>query len=90
MSKKIEASDIELDCPHCSEINAVNFGNAITCAKCEKPLTGHRYRIKIFSLGVIPFLVGFAGYGYVDRNYLSESRYPLNVEYSMVNTSRPQ
>lgn len=34
---------------------------------------------------ILAFAVGVAGYSVVDRNVLDSNRYPLNVEYAMVN-----
>lgn len=85
MSKKKENSTvIELECPKCSEINKIDTNRKIPCQKCAKPITGRRY--KIGALGVIPFIVGVAGYNFVDREFLHEERYPLKYEYALVDT----
>ena len=77
-----ESTTIEIECQGCSEENSIDFQRSIPCKKCAKPITGKRY--KLAPLGLIPFLFGIASYDILDRTVFSEDRYPLQVEYSMV------
>ncbi|MCC5796304.1 MAG: hypothetical protein JJU48_03125 [Methylophaga sp.] len=80
--EKENATAIELECPSCAEVNTIDTQRTIHCKKCSKPITGHRY--KLAGLAIIPFVLGAAGYGFVDWKFLAEDRYPLRHEYSLV------
>ena len=58
---------------------------ALQSEKCQKPITGHKYGAKGALSAVLAFTVGFTGYGLVDRNLLDDKRYPMELEYALVN-----
>jgi ribosomal protein S27AE len=85
MTKETESSTLLIvNCPACSAGNELDQHHRIDCGKCEKPITGHTYAVKGVS-AMFAFDVGVAGYGLVDRNLLNTERYPMELEYAMVN-----
>lgn len=85
MTKETEISTtVTVSCPSCSEENKLDHGHRVDCEKCKKPITGHTYATKGVS-AIFAFAAGFAGWGLVDRNFLESERYPMDVEYAMVN-----
>lgn len=86
MTQEIERSTtITVNCPACSAVNELDQRSRIDCEKCEKPITGHKYGAKGALPAVLAFTVGFTGYGLVDRNFLETKRYPMELEYALVN-----
>ena len=86
MTKEIENSTtVSVNCPACSAVNKLDQHRNIKCEKCQKPITGHKYGAKGALSAVLAFTVGFTGYGLVDRNLLDDKRYPMELEYALVN-----
>ena len=86
MAKELEHSTtLSINCPSCSAVNELEQHGNIACEKCENPITGHKYGAKGALPAVLAFTVGFTGYGLIDRNFLDTKRYPLELEYAMVN-----
>lgn len=77
---------MKIECPFCAETN--DLDQEVSCSKCEKSLSkeGLTFAQKpLFSAlsGVIFTVAGFWGYDwYMDP---PEGRYPLEVEYALVN-----
>ena len=86
MTQEVENSTtVSVNCPACSAVNELNQHRKIECEKCQKPITGHKYGAKGALSAVLAFTVGFTGYGLVDRNFLDDKRYPMELEYALVN-----
>ena len=86
MTQEIENSTtVSVNCPACSAVNELDQHRKIECDECQKPITGHKYRAKKAVSASLAFAVGFAGYGLVDRKLLDEKRYPMELEYALVN-----
>lgn len=86
MTREIERSTtVSVNCPSCSAVNELDQRREIECEKCENPITGHKYGAKGALPAVLAFTVGFTGYGLVDHNFLDAKRYPMELEYAMVN-----
>ncbi|KEF32493.1 hypothetical protein D777_01127 [Marinobacter nitratireducens] len=86
MTKEIEHSTtVSVNCPACSAVNELDQHRNIECEKCQKPITGQKYGARGALPAVLAFTVGFTGYGLVDRNLLDSRRYPMELEYAMVN-----
>ena len=86
MTEEVEVPNtLELECLHCSKVNNLKPKHPMTCVDCKKPLSGQRYQVKIPYFSLLPFALGALGFGAVDWAFLAdENRYPLAVEYSMV------
>jgi hypothetical protein len=86
MNKDVNnATTVTVTCSSCSANNELDQQRQINCEKCEEPITGHKYGAKGALSAVLAFTVGFTGYGLVDRNFLETERYPMKIEYAMVN-----
>ncbi|KPP96783.1 hypothetical protein [Marinobacter sp. HL-58] len=86
MTEEIENSTaVSVNCPACAAVNELDQHRKIECKKCQKPITGHKYGARGALPAVLAFTVGFTGYGLVDRNFLDAKRYPMELEYAMVN-----
>lgn len=80
-----EMPQVIIKCPGCNTDNSVECGD-IACAKCKARLSGHSYERSsgiIFGTVVAAALV--TG-GYQAHALRSPERYPLEVEYALVNT----
>lgn len=86
MTEQTESSTkVTVSCPDCSANNELEQHRSIGCTKCDKPITGNRYGVKASVPSVLLFVAGFSSYSFVDRFFLDVSRYPLAIEYAMVN-----
>jgi phage FluMu protein Com len=78
---------MKIECPHCQELNQIEFAEYIKCSKCEKSLKGYNYRkfSKLVLSASSAIVIGAIG-GYKANGYMDDVRYPLEVEYSIVDT----
>lgn len=85
---------MQIECPSCSKDNEIAFGDDILCSECKKSFAGHSYKKfhKPLISASTALLIGVFGTYKADRILLEDQRYPLNVEYeiidSCVNSSR--
>ncbi|MEZ9330612.1 hypothetical protein AB4152_16455 [Vibrio breoganii] len=76
---------MKVECPHCQEDNAIEFAENISCTKCEKTFKGFKFsRRKLVSASSAMVLGVFGGYQV--NSSLEEERYPLAVEYAIMDT----
>ncbi len=76
---------MKIECPHCQTDNDIEFAENIACKKCENSFKGFRFsKRKWVSAGTALF-VGALG-GYKANNAFDEERYPLEVEYAIIDT----
>ncbi|MCJ2375561.1 hypothetical protein LNL84_01795 [Vibrio sp. ZSDZ34] len=76
---------MKIECPHCQEDNRIEFAENISCKKCEKNFKGFKFsKRKLVSAGSA-LVIGTVG-GYAVNNKFDEERYPLEVEYAIVDT----
>lgn len=85
---------MHIECPSCSTDNKIEFGENIICCECKKTFAGHSYKKfkkPLLSATTALFIGAFGTYK-ADQILFEEQRYPLNVEYeiidSCVNSSR--
>jgi|GEM_PF-1597122 hypothetical protein len=80
---------INIRCPHCFEDNAFNLSKDIKCKHCDKKLTNNKY-IKPIISGLATFstaaIIGIGSGIAVDEYFIDPNRYPVNVEYSIINS----
>jgi hypothetical protein len=76
---------MQIECPHCTTVNDLGLTNTVACEKCKEALTGHLYRKPLISASMA-LMIGIGGYYGVDKYVLEETRYPLAVEYSLVDS----
>lgn len=76
---------MKIECPHCQSDNDIEFAENIACKACEKNFKGFSFGKKRWISASTALLVGTFG-GYKVSNALDEERYPLDVEYAIVDT----
>lgn len=77
---------MHLECPSCSTDNKIEFGENIVCSECKKSFAGHSYqkfKKPILSATTALFIGAFGAYK-ADQILFEDQRYPLNVEYELV------
>lgn len=85
---------MHIECPSCSTENEIEYGEKIVCGECKESFSGHTY--KRFKKPIISattaLIIGSYGTYKIDKLLIEESRYPVNIEYelidSCVNSSR--
>ena len=77
-------NNLEIECPHCSKENKINLSTEIKCKHCEKPLIGQKYK-KPFMSAMTAIILGIGG-GYYFNEKLDDNRYPLSVEYVLIDS----
>ncbi|MCF4175175.1 hypothetical protein [Vibrio sp. McD22-P3] len=76
---------MKIECPHCQADNDIEFAEHIACKECEKPFKGFKFSKRKFVSASTALAVGLIG-GYKVNGTLEEDRYPLEVEYAIVDT----
>ncbi|MFY4842157.1 hypothetical protein ACOTWI_07490 [Aliarcobacter butzleri] len=77
-------NNLEIECSHCSKENKINLSTEIKCKHCKKPLIGQKYK-KPFMPAITAIILGIGG-GYYFNEKLDDNRYPLSVEYTLINS----
>lgn len=77
-----ETRQIKLRCPNCRKENAIYLSRDIACTHCGKSLGDKKY-IKPMVSGMTVAIIAFAG-GIKLDDYLEKNRYPVNVEYALI------
>lgn len=78
---------MNIECPHCSTSNSIEFAEHIICCKCSKSFKGQSFRkLKkpMISAGSA-MIIGLIG-GYKIDHLLDANRYPVGVEYAIVDS----
>ncbi|OOF13498.1 hypothetical protein BZG84_15670 [Salinivibrio sp. PR932] len=76
---------MNIECPHCNTDNEIELTENIQCNKCEKSFTDLKLsKRQLMSAGTALLLGAFGGYK-ADAAF-EEDRYPLAVEYAIVDT----
>lgn len=84
MFNKKKENELKIECPECFEENIVSLSSDIKCKKCEKSLTGQKYKSVLLSAGLV-FSLG-AGLGVTSDAYLNINRASVKTEYKMMKT----
>ncbi|MGF1727825.1 hypothetical protein [Photobacterium nomapromontoriensis] len=76
---------MKIECPHCQKDNDIEFAENISCSECNKNFKGYKFsKRKIVSTSTA-LLVGALG-SHAIATGLDQERYPLDVEYAIVDT----
>ncbi|MGR5132925.1 hypothetical protein [Vibrio alfacsensis] len=76
---------MKIECPHCQKDNDIEFAENIACKECEKSFKGFKFSKRKLVSASTALFVGAIG-GYKVNAALDEDRYPLEVEYAIVDT----
>lgn len=76
---------MKVECPHCQTDNKIDYAEHILCQKCEKSFKGYKFRKRKLVSASAALFVGVIG-GYKVNDALVDERYPLKVEYAIVDT----
>jgi len=76
---------MKIECPNCQTDNDIEFAENITCKGCEKSFKGFKFSKRKFVSASTALAVGLFG-GYKVNGALEEERYPIEVEYAIVDT----
>lgn len=77
---------MHIECPSCSTDNKIEFGENIICYECKKTFAGHsfkKFKKPVLSTTAALFIGVFGTYK-IDQVFLTDQRYPLNVEYELI------
>ncbi len=76
---------MKIECPHCHTDNEIEYAENISCKECEKNFKGYKFSKRKLVSASAALIVGVVG-GYKANDALDEVRYPLKVEYAIVDT----
>lgn len=78
---------MQIECPHCSTENTIEFGENIKCYECEQSFAGYLYKkFKKPIVGATTALL-IGGFGsYKVGTFFEKNRYPINIEYELIDT----
>ncbi|MFK3858022.1 hypothetical protein [Pseudoalteromonas rhizosphaerae] len=84
--KENNTDPLNIVCPACTEENALEYGNHISCNKCENTFAGHTYKkFKKPLLSVKAALfIGAVGAYKVDKEFLEPKRYSTGAIVEIV------
>ena len=79
---------MQIECPSCSTDNQIEFGKNIICNNCKESFAGHSYKRfkKPFISATAALFIGAFGTYKADQIFFEDQRYPLNVEYELVDS----
>ncbi|MCZ4370615.1 hypothetical protein [Vibrio diazotrophicus] len=76
---------MKVECPRCHTDNKIEYAENILCKECDKSFKGYKFSKRKLVSSSAALLVGVVG-GYQVNDVFDEIRYPLQVEYALVDT----
>lgn len=79
---------MHIECPSCKTENKIDYADKILCSSCKVSFAGHTYKKfkKPFISATTALIIGVYGTYKVDDLYFDKSRYPVAVEYELIDT----
>ncbi|MFT6655606.1 MAG: hypothetical protein ACJAWI_002380 [Marinomonas primoryensis] len=77
---------MQIECPACKKANEIQYGVNIKCGVCKEKLSGHFYKCfkkPLISTSVAVCIAAFGGYQV--EKAISDDRYPMAIEYELIN-----
>lgn len=77
---------MNIECPSCSKENKIEYSENILCSECNSAFAGYtykKYKKPLLSASSALF-IGIVGTYKIDQLYFDEARYPIRVEYEIV------
>jgi hypothetical protein len=77
---------MQIICPNCSSENKIEYEENIICSDCKKSLAGHTYKRfkKPLISATAALFIGAYGAHKIDKEFIEDSRYPVGVEYELI------
>ncbi|WP_018414459.1 hypothetical protein [Teredinibacter turnerae] len=79
---------MQIECPSCATVNKIEFGENIVCCECKESFAGHSYKKfkkPLISATTALFIGAFGTYK-ADQIFFEDQRYPINVEYELIDS----
>lgn len=78
---------MKIECPKCFKENNLNLEAKVNCGHCKEEITGYTYTYKKPLISATTALIiGAGGFYAADRFVLADDRYPMTIEYSIINS----
>lgn len=79
---------MQIVCPHCSTENKIENSDNIVCGECKKTLAGYAYKRlkKPLVSATMELFIGAYGAYKIDKTFIEEKRYPVGVEYELIDS----
>lgn len=76
---------MKLQCPKCFKDNELALSADVVCGHCNEDISEFHYSKPIIS-GATALILGAGGFFAVDKYLLDEERYPVEVEYAIIDS----
>ena len=79
---------MHIECPSCATENKIEFGDNVLCSECKETFSGHTYKKfkKPFLSATMALMIGGYGTYKADQIFFDEARYPVAVEYELIDS----
>ena len=79
---------MQIECPSCATDNKIEFGENIVCSECKESFAGHSYKKfkKPLLSATTALFIGVYGTYKADQIFFEDQRYPLMVEYELIDS----
>ena len=77
---------MHIECPSCQLENKIEYAENISCSACKESFSGHTYKRfkKPLISATTALIIGIYGTYKIDDTYFDEQRYPVNIEYELI------
>jgi hypothetical protein len=75
---------MQIECPKCFKENDLD-GAPVTCTHCKEDISNYKFKSPILS-ATTALVLGVGGFYAADKYVLPDDRYPLAVEYSIIDS----
>lgn len=76
---------MKIECPSCLKENNLNLEAKVNCGHCKKEISGYTYKKPLLS-ATTALMIGAGGFYATDKLVLSDDRYPIEIEYALIDT----
>lgn len=76
---------MNIECPKCFKNNNLNLEAKVNCGHCKEEISGYTYKKPIIS-ATTALMIGVGGFYVTDKYVLAEDRYPVEIEYSLIDS----
>ncbi|SDK62720.1 hypothetical protein SAMN05216212_2786 [Microbulbifer yueqingensis] len=76
---------IKLECPKCFKDSELSVSAGVTCGHCKEDISEYHYKRPLIS-GATALILGAGGFFAVDKYIIDETRYPLEIEYAIIDS----